>query len=43
MEEETFDEEGISTNLIPKYKSAIKDSYQVESFLAQLERELLSK
>ena len=43
MKEDKFDEERLSTNLIPKYKSAIKDSYQVESFLAQLERELLSK
>ena len=36
MEEETFDEEGLSTNLIPKYKSAMKGSDQFELFLTQL-------
>ena len=42
MEEDKFDEEGLSTNLRPKSKSAMKGSDQLESFLTQLERELLS-
>ena len=42
MEEEKIDEEGLSTNLIPRSKSATKGSDQSESFLTQVERELLS-
>ena len=37
MEKETFDGEGPSTNLIPKAKSTMKGSEQLESFLTQLE------
>ena len=37
MEEDTFYEEGISTNLIPKYKIAMKGSDQLEIFLTQVE------
>ena len=40
-EEERFDEEGLNTKLRPKYKSAMKGSEQLESFLTQVERELL--
>ena len=43
MEEEgKFDEEGLNTKLRPKSKSAMKGSDQLESFLTQVERELLS-
>ena len=42
MEEDKFDEEGLSTNLRPKSKIAMKGSYQLEIFLTQVERELLS-
>ena len=42
MEEDKLYEEGLSTNLISKWNSAIKSSYQLESFLTQVERELLS-
>ena len=42
MEEEIFDEEGLSTNSRPKSKIAMKGSYQLESFLTQLEIELPS-
>ena len=42
MEEETFYEEGLSTNLIPKSKIAMKGSQELESFLTQVERERLS-
>ena len=42
MEEDKFDEEGLSTNLRPKSKSAMKGSNQLESFLTQVEIELLS-
>ena len=41
-EEETFDEKGINTKLKTKSKSAMKGSEQLESFLKQVERELLS-
>ena len=41
-EEEKFDEEGHNTKLRPKSKSAIKGSEQLEIFLTQVERELLS-
>ena len=41
-EEEIFDEEGLNTKLRPKSKSAMKGSEQLESFLTQVERELLS-
>ena len=41
-EEEIYDEEGLNTKLRPKSKSAMKGSEQVESFLKQVERELLS-
>ena len=37
-----FDEECLRTNLIPKYKSAMKGSYQLEKFLTQLERYILA-
>ena len=37
-EEEKFDEEGLNTKLRPKYKSAMKGSEQLESFLTQVER-----
>ena len=36
MEGNTFDKEGLSTNLRPKLKSAKKCSEQLESFLTQL-------
>ena len=42
MEKEKFDEEGLSTNLRQKALSAMKVSYQLESFLTKVERELLS-
>ena len=42
MEEEIFDEEGLSTNSRPKSKIAMKGSDQLESFLTQLEIELPS-
>ena len=41
-EEEKFYEEGLSTNLRPKSESEMKGSWELESFLTQLERELLS-
>ena len=41
MEEDKFDEEGLNTNLRPKSESAMQGSYQLESFLTQVERELL--
>ena len=41
-EEESFDEEGLNTKLRPKYKSEMKGLEQLESFLIQVERELLS-
>ena len=41
-EEDKFYEAGFSTNLKPKSKSAMKGSDQVEHFLTQVERELLS-
>ena len=41
-EEEIYDEEGLNTKLIPKSKSAMKGSEQLENFLTQVERELLS-
>lgn len=41
-EEEIYDEEGLNTKLRPKSKSAMKGSDQLESFLTQVERELLS-
>ena len=41
-EEEKFDDEGLNTNLRPKSKSAIKSSEKLETFLTQVERELLS-
>ena len=37
-----IDEEGLSTNLWPKSKSAMNGSNQLEILLTQLERELLS-
>ena len=36
MGEDKFYEEGISTNLIPKHKSATKGSDKSESFLNQV-------
>ena len=42
MDEDKFDEEVLSTNLRPKFKGAMKSSEQLESFITQLERELLS-
>ena len=42
MEEEKFDEEVLSTNLRPKSNSAMKNSYQLENFITQLEIEILS-
>ena len=42
MDEDKFDEEVLSTNLRTKSKGAMKSSEQLESFLTQLERELLS-
>ena len=36
MAEDKFEEEGLSTILRPKYKSEMKDSDQLESFLTQL-------
>ena len=41
-EEEKSDEEGLNTKLRPKYKSAMKGSEQLQSFLTQIEREILS-
>ena len=41
-EEEHFDKEGLNNKLRPKPKSAMKGSEQLESFLTQVERELLS-
>ena len=41
-EEEKIDEEGLNTNLRPKYKSEMKGSEQLEMFLTQAEKELLS-
>ena len=41
MEEDKFDDEVLSTKLKPKYISEMKGSYQLESFLTQVERELL--
>ena len=38
MEEDKCDKEGLSTNLRPKYKSAMKGSDQLESFITQAER-----
>ena len=37
MEEETFDKEGLSKKSRPKFKSEMKGSYQLESFLTQME------
>ena len=37
MEGNTFDKEGLSTNLGPTSKSAMKCSEQLESFLTQIE------
>ena len=42
MEEDKFDEEGLNTNLRPKYKSVMKGSDQLECFLTKVEGELLS-
>ena len=42
MEEDKFDEEDLSTNMRPKYNSAMKVSDQLEKFLTQVERKLLS-
>ena len=33
-----IDEEGLNTKLRPKYKSSMKGSKQLESFLTQVER-----
>ena len=41
-EEEKIDEEGLNTKLRPKYKSSMHGSEQLESFLTQVERELIS-
>ena len=41
-EEDKFDQEGPSTTLRPKSRSAMKGSDQLESVLIQVERELLS-
>ena len=41
-EEEKYYEEGLNTKLRSKSKSAMKGSEQLESFLTQVERELLS-
>ena len=40
-EEETFDEEGLNTKLIPKPKSEMKGLEKLEILLTQLEIELL--
>ena len=40
-EEEKFDEKGLNTKLRPKSKSSMKGSEKLESFLTQVERELL--
>ena len=42
MEEKFLDEEGLSNYLRTKYNSEMKGLDQRESFLTQLERELLS-
>ena len=42
VEEDKFNKEGLSTNVGPKSKSAMKGSDQLESFLTQVERELIS-
>ena len=42
MEEEKCDEQGLSTNFRPKSKSEMKGSDQLESFITQLQRELVS-
>ena len=41
-EEDNFYEEGLSTNMRPKSNSAMKVSDQLEKFLTQVERKLLS-
>ena len=41
-EQDKFDEEGLSTTLRPKSKSAMEVSYQLESLRNQVERELPS-
>ena len=38
MKEDKLDEEGLITNLRPKSKSAVKGSYQLETFLTLIER-----
>ena len=40
MEGDKLDEEGLSTNLRPKSKSAMKVSDHLERFLTQVKREL---
>ena len=42
MEEDKFDEEDHNTTLRPKSKCVMKGSYQLKSFLTQVERELIS-
>ena len=42
MEEDKFDEEGLSTNLRQKSKREMKGSDQLKNFLTQVERKLLS-
>ena len=39
---EFFDEEGLSTNLIPKYSISVKSLYQLEILLTQLKIEIPS-
>ena len=41
-EDENFDKEGLNNNLRPKSKSAMKGSEELENFLTQVERELIS-
>ena len=41
-EEEEFDKEGLGTQLRPKSKGALRGSEDLENFLSQLERKLLS-
>ena len=41
-EEEEFDKEGLGNQLRSKYKGAFRGSEELENFLSQLQRELLS-
>ena len=42
MEEDKLDEEGLSANLRQQSKRAMKGSDQLDTFITQVEREILS-